>query len=292
MSTAQGPEAQLISPHPSTSTARPDRVILVYDGDSGLRAMLLDVVKKAAGREECALCEITYGPLGKRGAWRECEARLGVIVDELHRDQLPPEWAITREALPCVLGRVGTERPFVLLSKGEIEACGKRVDELDRKDRRRARGSRVVMSPATPTIAENAKGALERVCSGAGLDAPSRYYAAHFVDHVNDLELRGLEGAERSVALYRALLSNMTIEVEEQHVAGDRVTSRFVVTGMCAGRRVRFNGITISRFESGLIAEDWSVTDALGMLRQLGLARSLLVGARSLRALRAIARAS
>lgn len=143
---------------------------------------------------------------------------------------------------------------------------------------------------AGTSIAENAKGALERVCSGAGLDRPARYYAEHFVDHVNDLELHGLEGAERSVALYRKLLSDMAIEVEEQHVTGDRVTSRFVVTGTCAGRRVRFNGITISRFERGLIVEDWSVTDALGMLRQLGLLRSLFVGARSYRALRAASR--
>jgi hypothetical protein len=43
----------------------PDRVILVYNGDSGVGAMLLDVVKKAVGREDCPLCEITYGALGK-----------------------------------------------------------------------------------------------------------------------------------------------------------------------------------------------------------------------------------
>jgi hypothetical protein len=73
----------------------------------------------------------------------------------------------------------------------------------------------------------------------------------------------------------------MSIRVEEQVVAGDRVTSRFVVSGTSYGRRVRFNGITISRFENGLIVEDWSVTDTLGMLRQLGLARSLLVGVKS-----------
>jgi hypothetical protein len=121
------------SPTPRPAGSRPDRVILVYDGDSGLRAMLLDVVKKAAGREECALCEITYGPLGKRGSWRECEARLGVIVDELHRDRLPPEWQIERTALPCVLGRVGTERPFLLLSRTEIAECARRVDELERR---------------------------------------------------------------------------------------------------------------------------------------------------------------
>lgn len=109
----------------------PDRLILVYDGDSGLRAMLLDVVKKAVGKEECALCEITYGPLGKRRAWRQREARLGVIVDELHRDQLPADWGVLRAALPCVLGRVREERPFVLLSRDEISTCGGSVAALE-----------------------------------------------------------------------------------------------------------------------------------------------------------------
>ena len=134
-------------------------------------------------------------------------------------------------------------------------------------------------------LAENAKRALERVCSGAGLDPASRYYSPSFVDHVNDLEFYGLVGAEQSVSLYRKLLTDMTITVEEQAVAGNRVTSRFVVSGTSHGRRVRFSGITISRFENGMIVEDWSVTDTFGMLRQLGLVRSLLVGARSFRSL-------
>jgi len=125
---------------------------------------------------------------------------------------------------------------------------------------------------------ESARRALERVCSGAGLDPASRYYSPSFVDHVNDLEFHGLTGAEQSVQLYRKLLSDISIHVEEQVATGDRVSSRFVVSGTSHGRRVRFNGITISRFENGLIVEDWSVTDTLGMLRQLGLARSLLVG--------------
>ena len=46
-----------------------------------------------------------------------------------------------------------------------------------------------------PHHARRAKGALERVCSGAGLDPASRYYSPSFVDHVNDLEFYGLAGA-------------------------------------------------------------------------------------------------
>jgi len=136
------------------------------------------------------------------------------------------------------------------------------------------------------SLAANAKGALERVCSGKGLDSASRYYSAEFVDHVNGLKFRGLEGVRQSVELYTKVLSDLSLVVEDQVTEGDRVTSRFVVSGTTLGKRVRFNGITISRFKDGVIVEDWSVTDTLGMLRQLGLWRSVLVSLRQRRALK------
>lgn len=136
-------------------------------------------------------------------------------------------------------------------------------------------------------LAGLARGALERVCSGKGLDPAARYYSPTFVDHVNDLEFRGLEGTRQSVDLYKAVLDEMDVKVEEQVVDGNRVTSRFVVTGRSGDRRVRFNGITISRFENGKIVEDWSVTDTLGLLRQLGPWRSVLLGLRSWRTVEA-----
>ena len=128
-----------------------------------------------------------------------------------------------------------------------------------------------------PDLATTAKQALECVCSGSERDAAPRYYSAVFVDHVNDFELRGLEGVRRSVELYTSVLDDLKVNVEEQLVDGNRVTSRFVVSGSNRGRRVSFNGITISRFENGRIIEDWSVTDTLGMLRQLGGWRAVLV---------------
>ena len=114
---------------------RPDSLILVYDGDGGLRAMLLDVLKKAAGREDCPLCEITYTPLGKRREWSACEARLGLAVRGLHRDQLPREWKIGRDELPCVLSRAGTEVPVVLVARAAIVECGGSVQALERRTR-------------------------------------------------------------------------------------------------------------------------------------------------------------
>jgi hypothetical protein len=127
-------------------------------------------------------------------------------------------------------------------------------------------------------LARRAKAALERVCSGADLEPASHFYSPRFVDHVNGLEFHGLAGTQESVDLYKRLLSNLEIRVHEQLVEGDRVTSRFVVTGTHRGRRVAFDGITISRFDGGLIVEDWSVVDTLSFVRQLGAWRTLMVG--------------
>ena len=134
----------------------------------------------------------------------------------------------------------------------------------------------------TSRSAQVAKHALEKVCSGAQLDCLAQYYSPRFVDHVNDSEFRGHSGVRTSVELYRRILSDLAISVEDQVIDGARVVSRFVVSGVAYGRPVRFNGITISHLEHGLIVEDWSVTDTLGMLRQLGMWRLLMVMLRSL----------
>jgi predicted ester cyclase len=136
-------------------------------------------------------------------------------------------------------------------------------------------------------VAVRARGALERVCSGKGLEPSDRYYAPTFVDHVNDLEFRGLEGTRQSVDLYKAVLDDIEVKVEEQVVDGNRVTSRFVVTGRSGSRGVRFNGITISRFENGKIVEDWSVTDTLSLLRQIGALQAIRLGLKTWRTMKA-----
>lgn len=133
------------------------------------------------------------------------------------------------------------------------------------------------MTDIRSSQAEIAKMALEQVCSGARLGSIRQHYSAGFIDHVNGVEYRGHEGIRKSVAAYRKFLADLRIEVKDQLVDADRVICRFTVTGRCHGRAVSFDGITISRFEEGIIVEDWSVTDTLGMLKQLGLWRCLLV---------------
>ena len=128
----------------------------------------------------------------------------------------------------------------------------------------------------TPT---HAKQALEQVCARGDLERARELYADDFLDHVNDLEFRGQEGIAKSVALYAAVFPDLEIRVDDQITEGGRVTSRWTLRGTHRGRRVELMGITISRFENGRIAEDWTTSDNLSLLRQLGLVRALRLGA-------------
>jgi ketosteroid isomerase-like protein len=127
--------------------------------------------------------------------------------------------------------------------------------------------------------------ALERVCARGDMQLAPSCYAEDFVDHVGRLEYRGLDGVERSTALYRALIDDLAFEVLDQVAEGDRVASRFVVTGSNRGGPLRLEGITLSRLRDGRIVEDWSGFDTLELLRQLGLLRTLRAAPLMLRAL-------
>ena len=123
-----------------------------------------------------------------------------------------------------------------------------------------------------------ARRALEEVCARGDFEAATTLYSPQFVDHVNDLEFRGLDGVRQSVSLYLSVLSDLRIGVEDQVVEGDRVVSRWTAEGMNRGRHVRLPGITISRVVDGQIVEDWTASDNLGLLRQLGALRTVLLG--------------
>jgi hypothetical protein len=61
---------------------------------------------------------------------------------------------------------------------------------------------------------------------------PPECYAEDFVDHVNGLEFRGLEGVRRSTVLYQALFDDLRIDVVDQVADGDESQTG----GSCAAR--------------------------------------------------------
>jgi predicted ester cyclase len=141
------------------------------------------------------------------------------------------------------------------------------------------------MSSATDNRAV-ARTALDQVCSRGDMALAAACYSESFADHVGSLEYHGLDGVRRSTSFYRALFDDLAFEVVDQVAEGDRVASRWVLSGSNRGRRVRLGGITISRLSDGLIVEDWSSFDTLELLRGLGVMRTALAAPRMLGALR------
>lgn len=103
------------------------------------------------------------------------------------------------------------------------------------------------------------------------------FYRPDFRDHVNAMEFRGFDGARESVALYRRLFADMKMAVDKTVSEGDYVATHWTLTGTNRGRAVTLTGNTLSRFEDGLIAEDWGSTDTIELVRQLGVWRTLLM---------------
>jgi hypothetical protein len=137
----------------------PEKVILVYNADSGWGNALLDAVHKAVspGTYACHLCAVSYGPLTMRRAWRDYLAALRVPVECLHRDAFHARYGHLSLPLPTIL-RQRSDGPLeVALSAAEIKSL-RSVDEL-----MRALSAKLLREPliATPAPRRNAGAATD-----------------------------------------------------------------------------------------------------------------------------------
>ena len=107
-----------------------DRLLLVYNANSGKWNAILDGARKLLAVDGCPLCTLTHGILGERPEWRDCKEPFGVPVEYVHRDELDESLkGLTAGRLPCVVARVGTR--YELLAGPEVlERCGRSIAEL------------------------------------------------------------------------------------------------------------------------------------------------------------------
>ena len=113
------------------------------------------------------------------------------------------------------------------------------------------------------------------------LDALDEVMAPDAVDHdpYNPHANEGLEGAKKTIAMYREAFPDVSFEVEDQVAEGDKVATRWVGTGTHegtlmgvepTGKRSSTAGIAIDRIENGKIVESWNSWDTLGMMQNIG----------------------
>lgn len=108
-------------------------------------------------------------------------------------------------------------------------------------------------------------------------------FAADCVIHINGSPEPNLsvDGFKQMLAGLLAAFPDLRITIEDQTVAGDKVTTRWTAEGThsgalgpvpATGRGVRIGGMILDRVASGKIVERWEQWDQMGMLQQLGLA--------------------
>ncbi len=122
---------------------------------------------------------------------------------------------------------------------------------------------------------------LQEAFNEGNLGVVDEIFASDYVLHdpANPEEIRGLEGIKQFVQMYRSAFPDTHITVEDQIAEGDEVVTRWTGRGTHqgelfgvapSGNQVELSGITISRFEGGKIAEDWTNSDTLGLMQQIG----------------------
>lgn len=126
-----------------TRNVRPNRIIFVYNEDSGLFNAVAGWAHKALSPAtyQCALCRITFGLTGMMVPWKSYLERLPFPVTFVHRDEFRvqfPEQATT--ALPVILAE-RSGRTEALLSAQEINAAGGLLALLGRLEERLERQS-------------------------------------------------------------------------------------------------------------------------------------------------------
>lgn len=124
--------------------------------------------------------------------------------------------------------------------------------------------------------------AIEAVNSGTLARAAPEIMAPDFVRH--DLaqafpEFVSTAGVTDLMSLLRTSISDFQMEIVDIFSAGDRVATRWVMSGTHSGEllgaaptgnAVEVNGISIYRIAENRIAEVWQLGDLAGLLRQLG----------------------
>ena len=79
----------------------------------------------------------------------------------------------------------------------------------------------------------------------------------------------GLAGMKKTIERNRARYPDLQITVEDQLAENDKVATRWTSTMTHDGKQATLKGITIDRFERGMIVEAWRNIDMLAFLRQI-----------------------
>ena len=163
--------------------------------------------------------------------------------------------------------------PAIVLAIGGALA-GSAIAALVLHRRRRAKG------PSTTDAKDLVRRLVEQPWKG-DLGVIDELVSPEYVGHdpAEPEPIRGPAGVKANIEKYLVGFPGGQITVDEQIAEGDRVVTRWTARGTHlgeiagiapTGRDVTVSGLTISRFSGGLVVEEWTTWDTLGMLVQVG----------------------
>ena len=104
-------------------------------------------------------------------------------------------------------------------------------------------------------------------------------FAPTYVHRTPTATIPNLAAFKQWIGVFRAGLPDVQVTIEDLLTDGEKVVTRWVITGTHRGellgfapttRQIKFTGITIQRVVDGKIAESWVEFDAGGLRQQLG----------------------
>jgi len=122
---------------------------------------------------------------------------------------------------------------------------------------------------------------VEEVMNAGNLDVADELIAPDHVNHdptAPDVS-PGPTGVKQLISMYRSAFPDIHFETGEMICEGDIVAHRWTFTGKHegemmgvapTGKKVEVAGVEMNRVENGRITASWTVSDAMGLMNQLG----------------------
>ena len=102
-----------------------DKLIFVYNADSGILNAIKDLIHKNVSPEtySCSLCAVTYDNLGMKREWKQFVQSLNRSVEFLHRDEMAEKYAIVDVQMPAAFIHCMGESPRLWLDAKQMNSC-------------------------------------------------------------------------------------------------------------------------------------------------------------------------
>lgn len=124
---------------------------------------------------------------------------------------------------------------------------------------------------------------VTEVWANGNLDAIAEYVRPDYVEHNlsgHNPDIEGVDDHRENVRKFITAFPDMEFDIERIAATGDKTAQLFTCRGTHEGRlqgipptgkSVEFTAVGITKWEDGMMVEDWSQIDMLGLMDQLGL---------------------